>query len=76
MPTRWELDEAAPDNPVIVPRGGHVVTVNSKALERAGIADDTPDPVGGVIVRDPAERRGPPACCSKAPPISRAAWRP
>ena len=53
MPTRWELDEAAPDHPVIVPRGGHVVTVNSKALERAGIADETPDPVGGVIVRDP-----------------------
>ena len=53
MPTRWELDEAAPDNPVIVPRGGHVVTVNTKALERAGIADETPDPVGGVIVRDP-----------------------
>ena len=53
MPTRWELDEAAPDNPVIIPRGGHVVTVNSKALERAGIDDETPDPVGGVIVRDP-----------------------
>ena len=53
MPTRWELDEAAPDNPVIIPRGGHVVTVNTKALERAGIDDETPDPVGGVIVRDP-----------------------
>ena len=53
LPTRWELDEAAPDNPVIVPRGGHVVTVNSRALERAGITDDTPDPTGGVIVRDP-----------------------
>ena len=53
MPTRWELDEAAPDNPVIIPRGGHVVTVNTRALERAGITDETPDPVGGVIVRDP-----------------------
>ncbi len=53
MPTRWELDEAAPHNPVIIPRGGHVVTVNSIALERAGIGPDTPDPVGGVIVRDP-----------------------
>ena len=53
LPTRWELDEAAPDNPVIVPRGGHVVTVNTRALERAGVADGTPDPVGGVIVRDP-----------------------
>jgi predicted amidohydrolase YtcJ len=53
MPTRWDLDEVSPDNPVIIPRGGHVVTVNSLALERAGITNDTPDPVGGVIVRDP-----------------------
>ena len=52
MPTRFELDEAAPAHPVIVPRGGHVVTVNSAALEAAGITDDTPDPPGGVIVRD------------------------
>jgi predicted amidohydrolase YtcJ len=54
MPTRWELDEVSPDNPVIIPRGGHVVTVNSRALERAGITRETPDPTGGVIVRDPA----------------------
>ena len=53
MPTCWELDEAAPDHPVIIPRGGHVVTVNSKALERAGITGETPDPTDGVIVRDP-----------------------
>jgi len=52
LPTRWELDEAAPANPVIIPRGGHVVTVNSLALERAGITDATPDPTGGVIVRE------------------------
>ena len=54
MPTRWELDAVSPDNPVMIPRGGHVVTVNSRALERAGIARDTPNPTGGVIVRDPA----------------------
>jgi predicted amidohydrolase YtcJ len=30
------------------------VTVNSKALELAGIAKDTPNPEGGVIVRDEA----------------------
>ena len=29
-------------NPVFIPRGGHVVTVNSKALELAGITKDTP----------------------------------
>ena len=52
MPTRWELDEAAPEHPVIIPRGGHVVTLNSRALERAGVTDETPDPRGGLIVRD------------------------
>ncbi|MBN9083478.1 MAG: amidohydrolase [Rhizobiales bacterium] len=54
LPTRYELDKAAPDNPVIIPRGGHVVTVNSKALELAGITKETKNPAGGVIVRDPA----------------------
>jgi hypothetical protein len=54
MPTRFELDKAAPNNPVFIPRGGHVVTVNSKALELAGITKDTPNPEGGVIVRDEA----------------------
>src|SRR5882757_4403403 len=52
MPTRHELDRVSPDNPVFIPRGGHVVTVNSKALELAGIGKDTPNPDGGVIVRD------------------------
>lgn len=51
MPTRWELDEAVPDHPVFIPRGGHVSTSNSMALERAGIDDGTPDPHGGMIVR-------------------------
>ena len=53
MPTRYELDTVSPNNPVFIPRGGHVVTVNSKALELAGITKDTPNPEGGVIVRDP-----------------------
>ena len=52
MPTRHELDLVSPGNPVLIPRGGHVLTVNSKALELAGIARDTPNPDGGVIVRD------------------------
>src|SRR5205085_10167383 len=54
MPTRQELDKVSPNNPVFVPRGGHVITVNSKALELAGITKDTPNPEGGVIVRDEA----------------------
>ncbi len=54
MPTRQEIDEATRDHPVLIPRGGHVVTVNTRALEAAGITRDTPNPPGGVIVRDPA----------------------
>lgn len=54
MPTRFELDAVSPNNPVFIPRGGHVITVNSKALELAGITKETPNPSGGVIVRDPA----------------------
>ena len=53
MPTRHELDPVSPGNPVFIPRGGHVVTVNTRALELAGIVKDTPDPPGGRIVRDP-----------------------
>ena len=52
MPTRHELDVVSPNNPVFIPRGGHVITVNSKALELAGITRDTANPDGGVIVRD------------------------
>jgi predicted amidohydrolase YtcJ len=54
MPTRHEIDPVSPNNPVFIPRGGHVVTVNTKALELAGITRETPNPPGGVIVRDPA----------------------
>ncbi len=54
LPTRQELDTVSPDNPVFIPRGGHVVTANSRALALAGITAATPNPPGGVIVRDPA----------------------
>ena len=51
--TRWELDKVAPDNPVfIVSDTGHQAVVNSRALEVAGITDDSPDPPGGEIERD------------------------
>jgi predicted amidohydrolase YtcJ len=52
-PTRWDLDEAASEIPVIITRTcTHIVSVNSKALELAGINRDTPDPQGGKIDRD------------------------
>ena len=47
------LDEIAPNNPVfLMDWTVHNGWVNSAALELFGIDDDTPDPVGGVIVRD------------------------
>ncbi|KON29262.1 hypothetical protein AC482_06935 [miscellaneous Crenarchaeota group-15 archaeon DG-45] len=52
--TRWELDEAAPENPVFISKEtGHLYVVNSRALELAGIARETPDPPGGQIDRGP-----------------------
>lgn len=53
-PNRWDLDRAAPDNPVIITRlCGHISAVNSFALELAGITKDTKDTEGGEIDRDP-----------------------
>ena len=47
-PTRTDLDEAAPLNPVTLTRAGsHSAVVNSLAFELAGITKDTPDPEGG-----------------------------
>ncbi len=53
LPVRQELDAVTPNNPVFLRRGGHVGVANSAALALAGITKDTPDPKGGVIVRDP-----------------------
>jgi predicted amidohydrolase YtcJ len=52
LPTRADLDPVSPDNPVFLPRGGHVAVANGAALARFGITRDTPDPPAGVIVRD------------------------
>ena len=51
-PSRWDLDQAAPENPVRLDhRSGHAAALNSLALQLAGIHRDTPDPVDGVIER-------------------------
>ena len=56
MPTAADLDRVAPNNPVYLPRGGHVVVTNTLGLQRAGIAHDSQDPPGGEFVRDGAGR--------------------
>ena len=54
-PTRWDLDEVAPDQPVRLDhRSRHASVLNSIGLGKAGIHRDTPDPVEGVIDRDEA----------------------
>jgi predicted amidohydrolase YtcJ len=53
LPTRQMIDAVTPDNPVFVYRyDGHMALANSIALKLAGITAQTPDPPGGVIVRD------------------------
>jgi len=54
---RWDLDEVAPDVPVMLNDFGlHTLVVNSKALELAGITKESPDlkPEEGIMERDPA----------------------
>ena len=45
-----DLDPFTPDNPVMLSRiCGHLITLNSKALNIVEITKDTPDPPGGKI---------------------------
>jgi predicted amidohydrolase YtcJ len=53
LPTKELVDSFTPDRPVFVSRlDGHMALANSYALRLAGITRDTPDPPGGLIVRD------------------------
>jgi predicted amidohydrolase YtcJ len=55
LPTRQLIDAVTPNNPVFVQRlDGHMALANSVALKLAGITKATPDPPGGLIVRDEA----------------------
>ena len=52
-PTKAELDQIAPDNPVVLTRtDGHMIWVNSRALELAGITRKSQNPQGGEILKD------------------------
>jgi predicted amidohydrolase YtcJ len=53
LPTKELLDPATGDRPVCLQRqDGHMMVCNSRALKLAGITRNTPDPPGGVVVRD------------------------
>jgi predicted amidohydrolase YtcJ len=53
LPTRHDLDGAAPEHPVLLRGvGKHLAVANSLALRLAGIDRTTPDPAGGRIERD------------------------
>ncbi|MFC1989540.1 amidohydrolase [Chloroflexota bacterium] len=52
-PNRWDIDEVAPDHPVILShRSLHACVLNSPALSLAGITRETTEPPGGLIDRD------------------------
>lgn len=52
-PPKEILDDVVPNRPVIImEQTSHSMWVNSEALNRLGITADTPDPVGGIILRD------------------------
>ena len=54
-PYHDDLSAVSPNNPVVLYHAsGHALIANSKAMELAGISPETPDPVGGRIVRDPS----------------------
>lgn len=53
LPSRAELDAAAPDNPVVLGNGTHMAIANSKALAALGIArGKTTLPHGGGVLVD------------------------
>ncbi|HEC04326.1 MAG TPA: amidohydrolase, partial [Phycisphaerales bacterium] len=53
-PTKDLIDPVAPNNPVALTRAdGHSVLVNSYVIRNSGITNETPDPFGGEIQRDP-----------------------
>ncbi|MFO1063180.1 MAG: amidohydrolase [Pirellulales bacterium] len=53
LPNRRWIDDVTSDHPVFITRlDGHMGLANSAALRAAGIDKSTPDPDGGLIVRE------------------------
>ncbi|MBE9538136.1 MAG: amidohydrolase [Proteobacteria bacterium] len=56
-PTREDLDQVSTEHPVVALHiSGHMVVANTAALAAEGIGASTPDPEGGVIVRQEGSR--------------------
>jgi predicted amidohydrolase YtcJ len=54
LPTKAELDAAAPRNPAYISFGAHIIIANTRALRERGVTRDTPSPQGGTVVKDPS----------------------
>jgi predicted amidohydrolase YtcJ len=53
LPTKADLDPATGDHPTCLSRqDGHMMVCNSLALKAGNVTRDTPNPPGGVIVKD------------------------
>ena len=53
LPTRQMIDAVSGSHPAFLSRyDGHAILANSLAIKLAGVTRATPNPVGGVIVRD------------------------
>lgn len=53
LPTHGDLSEATPHNPVWLRRvDGHAGLANDAAMKAAGVTRETPDPLGGAILKD------------------------
>lgn len=53
QPTRHDLDRICPDRPVALPSvDGHTTWANTLALRAVNLTRDSPDPIGGEIVRE------------------------
>jgi predicted amidohydrolase YtcJ len=55
LPTAEEIEQAAPNKPVVLVRGGHEYILNTTALKKWNVTKDTPVPAGGQISRNDAD---------------------
>ena len=58
FPNRHDLDEVAPNNPVVLDRVWNMLLANTAALQAADIGRETPDPPADVLYAGRIERDG------------------